>query len=126
MSPILNSPHREQLPLSKGVKEVQFSMWYQGTEGTDNSLSCIISFGPHSNPVRGGTVVINIKFRLKSRIKCLGNSGGIPDSRLIGQMSPVTLFNGNLLKRLFQALLAFASLCVPEGLSPCSLGSPER
>lgn len=83
MSPILNSPHWE--PLSKGVKEVPFSMWYQ-TEGTDNSLSCIISFGSHSNPVGGGTVMINIKFRLKSRTKCLGNSGGIPDSRLMGQM----------------------------------------
>lgn len=79
MSPILNRPHREKLPWSKGVREVKFSMWYQGTEGTDTSLSCMISFGLHSNPVRGGTAVNNVKLRLKlSRIKCLGNSGGIP------------------------------------------------
>lgn len=42
--------HLEKWPLGKGVKEVKFSMCYQGMEGTDSSLSCIISFGPHSNP----------------------------------------------------------------------------
>lgn len=56
---------------------MKFSMWYQGTEGTDSSLSCVISFGPHSNPVRRDTVMINIQLRLKlSGIKYLDTSGG--------------------------------------------------
>lgn len=43
--------------LSKDVEEVKLSLWYQETEGTNNSLS----FGPHSNPVRAGTVTVNVK-----------------------------------------------------------------
>ena len=93
LPPVLNRPCRKKLTSSICVKEVKLSMGCLGTEGTDSSLTCVISLGPHSSPIRAGTVVIHIKLRPKlPRLKGLGNSGGIPAtvmkcSWLTGHMS---------------------------------------
>lgn len=58
--------------MRKGVKKVKSNV-VEGTEGTANS--CTISFGPHSNPIKAGIVMIDFKRRLKwSRINCLDYS----------------------------------------------------
>lgn len=61
--PTFNRHHWKKSVFNEDVKEVKSSMWYR--DGTDSSLACVISFGPHRNPIKAGTVMINFKLRLK-------------------------------------------------------------
>lgn len=130
--PVLNRPWWRNLTSRQGVKEVELSMGCPGTEGTDNSLACVVSLGPHSHPVRAGTVRINIKLRLKlSRLRAPGNGGiqvsGARCSWLTGQMSLCDCVRGNLPRPVSgPPCLSPACVCQPEGGGCLSLTCISR